>query len=190
MILAMKFRIKFTVCLIVLLGYPRMTLITECSNLNTSLFPTVLYFPTFPLSYQKTGLPKLLSPQVTCFHRFHILCVLGIYAFLLGFIKLVTGNSLVVQQLGLCVLTVEGPDSIPGQKTKNPQAMLVAKQNKTNKQTKNNWSQQSLSLLELKTLIVPILKSLSSHHKDLSTVCFKTFKANTLLHKNIPPRDR
>ena len=97
MILAMKFRLKFTICLIVLLGYPRMTLTTKCSNLNTSLFFHSPVFPTFPLSYWKTGLPKLLSPQVTCFHRFHILCVFGVYAFLLGVIKLVTGNSLVVQ---------------------------------------------------------------------------------------------
>ena len=32
------------------------------------------------------------------------------------------GNSLVVQWLGLCVFTAEGADSVPGRRTKIPQA--------------------------------------------------------------------
>ena len=33
------------------------------------------------------------------------------------------GNSLVVHWLGLCILTAEGPDSIPDQGTKTPRAV-------------------------------------------------------------------
>ena len=43
-----------------------------------------------------------------------------------------SGNSLVVQWLGLCALTAEGLGSIPGRETKIPQAMRRGqKQNKT-----------------------------------------------------------
>ena len=50
-------------------------------------------------------------------------------------VKRHTGNSLAVQWLGLCALTAEDPDSIPGQGIKIPQATQLGqtKQNKTQK---------------------------------------------------------
>ena len=38
-------------------------------------------------------------------------------------LKIMTGSSLVVQWLGLCALTAEGPGSVSGWGTKIPQAM-------------------------------------------------------------------
>ena len=43
-------------------------------------------------------------------------------ALFLHLLKNSIGNSLAVQWLGLCALTAEGPGSIPGRGTKNPQA--------------------------------------------------------------------
>ena len=40
------------------------------------------------------------------------------------------GNSLAVQWLGLHVLIAEGPGSIPGQGTKNPQAVRCSQKRK------------------------------------------------------------
>ena len=48
------------------------------------------------------------------------------------------GNSLVVQQLGLCALNAEGPGSIPSQGSKIPQDEWCSQKTKQNKQ--NNQS--------------------------------------------------
>ena len=47
-----------------------------------------------------------------------------------------TGNSLVVQWLGLHTLTAEGPSSIPGQGTKIPQVVLHDQKKKKEKKRK------------------------------------------------------
>ena len=53
-----------------------------------------------------------------------------------------TGNSLVVQWLGLWALNVEGPGSVPGWGTRVPQATQRSQQNKQNETKKKWWLKQ------------------------------------------------
>ena len=57
-------------------------------------------------------------------------------ASIIGLLKEKEGNSLVVQWLGLCALTAEGPVSIPGQGTKILQAVWCSQKKKERKKKK------------------------------------------------------